>query len=166
MLQSNPASLLGPTTNPPVQERLAQHKSCPGWSGCCNRASVEIYFEGLLEFLWFQDSWDRNLRRVLIGSFFDKVPGLDFCGCVINQCDLSVLIPTPTNLFNTQPSSNMQPMTLTTSLTMVPDQIRRRLTDYDMQVRQGLEDGSIRQVMKGLSPDMVSGLFFYRFEIF
>jgi hypothetical protein len=41
----------------------------------------------------------------------------------------------------------------TTSLT--PAQIRRRAKDYDMQIRQGLEDGDVRGVVKRLGHDLV-----------
>ena len=40
-----------------------------------------------------------------------------------------------------------------TSLT--PGQIRRRAKDYDMQIRQGLEEGNVRQVVKRLGPELV-----------
>jgi hypothetical protein len=39
---------------------------------------------------------------------------------------------------------------------MTPTQIRRRANDYDSQIRQGLEDGNIRQVVKRLGADLVS----------
>jgi len=39
---------------------------------------------------------------------------------------------------------------------LTPQQIRRRVTDYDSQIRQGLEDGNIRQVVKRLGGDLVS----------
>lgn len=50
---------------------------------------------------------------------------------------------------------------LTASLTT--PQIRRRANDYDAQIRQGLEDGNVRQVVKRLGKDLVSRilLFFY-----
>jgi len=41
-----------------------------------------------------------------------------------------------------------------TSLT--PERIRRRANDYDFQIRQGLEEGNIRQVVKRLGADLVS----------
>ena len=37
-----------------------------------------------------------------------------------------------------------------------PAQIRRRANDYDSQIRQGLEDGNVRQVVKRLGNDLVS----------
>jgi hypothetical protein len=40
-----------------------------------------------------------------------------------------------------------------TSLT--PAQIRRRAKDYDMQIRQGLEEGDVRQVVKRLGRELV-----------
>ena len=51
-----------------------------------------------------------------------------------------------------------QPTSVPTSLS--PDQIRRRIVDYDSQVRQGIEDGNIQQVMKRLGPLLVSLVFF------
>ena len=41
--------------------------------------------------------------------------------------------------------------------TPTPKQIGRRAIDYDSQIRQGLEDGDIRQVVKRLGSDLVSG---------
>ena len=38
---------------------------------------------------------------------------------------------------------------------MTPSQIWCRANDYDSQIRQGLEDGNVRQVMKGLGADLV-----------
>jgi hypothetical protein len=43
---------------------------------------------------------------------------------------------------------------LTASLTA--PQIRRRANDYDAQIRQGLDDGNVRQVVKRLGKDLVS----------
>jgi hypothetical protein len=40
-------------------------------------------------------------------------------------------------------------------------QIRRRANDYDAQIRQGLEDGNVRQVVKRLGKDLVSRNFFF-----
>jgi hypothetical protein len=79
---------------------------------------------------------------------------------------MSVSIPTPTILFNIQPPTSTSTMqrpttTMMTPLTLMPEQIRRRLMDYDMQVQQGLEEGSIQQVMKVLSPDLVSPVCFF-----
>jgi len=51
-----------------------------------------------------------------------------------------------------------QPTSVPTSLS--PDQIWHRIVDYDSQVRQGIEDGNIRQVMKQLGPLLVSLVFF------
>jgi hypothetical protein len=48
---------------------------------------------------------------------------------------------------------------LTASLTA--RQIRRWANDYDAQIRQGLEDGNVRQVVKRLGKDLVSGNFFF-----
>ena len=48
-------------------------------------------------------------------------------------------------------------------LTMTTAQIRRRAIDYDSQVRQGLEDGKIRQVVKALGTHLVSQNFFSLF---
>jgi hypothetical protein len=47
-------------------------------------------------------------------------------------------------------------MTTTNIPSITPAQIRRRANDYDTQIRQGLEEGSIRQVVKRLGPDLVS----------
>lgn len=44
---------------------------------------------------------------------------------------------------------------------LTPEQIRRRIINYDEQVRQGLEDGDIRKVMKKLAPAIVSRKFFF-----
>ena len=38
---------------------------------------------------------------------------------------------------------------------MTASQIRRRANDYDSQIRQGLEDGNVRHVVKGLGADLV-----------
>lgn len=40
-------------------------------------------------------------------------------------------------------------------------QIRRRANDYDAQIRQGLEDGNVRQVVKRLGKDLVSQKVFF-----
>lgn len=50
-----------------------------------------------------------------------------------------------------QPSS-----TSSSALNLTPDQIRRRLRDYDAQVRQAVEEGTIRQLMKMIYSDLVS----------
>jgi hypothetical protein len=39
---------------------------------------------------------------------------------------------------------------------LTPAQIRRRANDYDSQIRQGLEDGNVRQVVKRLGNNLVS----------
>ena len=39
---------------------------------------------------------------------------------------------------------------------LTPAQIRRRANNYDSQIRQGLEDGNVRQVVKRLGSDLVS----------
>jgi len=51
-----------------------------------------------------------------------------------------------------------QPTSIPTSLS--PDQMQRQMVDYDSQVRQGIEDGNIWQVMKQLGPLLVSPIFF------
>jgi len=38
---------------------------------------------------------------------------------------------------------------------LTPAQIRRRAKDYDMQIRQGLEDGNVRGVVKRLGNNLV-----------
>ena len=48
-----------------------------------------------------------------------------------------------------------------TGAPLTPDQIRRRVNDYDGQVRQGLEDGTIRQVLKRFGESLVSRLFYF-----
>ena len=40
--------------------------------------------------------------------------------------------------------------------TLTPQQIRRRANDYDSQIRQGLDDGNVRHVVKRLGKDLVS----------
>ncbi len=50
---------------------------------------------------------------------------------------------------------SMHPAT-TSQQPMTPEQIRRRCNDFDDQVRQGLEDGSIRSVMKRIGAQLVS----------
>jgi len=49
----------------------------------------------------------------------------------------------------------------TPAASLTPKQIRRRANDYDSQIRQGLEDGDVRQVVKRLGPDLVSGNHMY-----
>jgi hypothetical protein len=56
----------------------------------------------------------------------------------------------------------MQQPTSTPTL-LSPEQIWCRVVDYDTQVRQGLEDGTIRQVMKQLGPLLVSPVFLFFF---
>lgn len=46
----------------------------------------------------------------------------------------------------------------TTASEMTAVQIRRRANDYDSQIRQGLEDGDVRQVVKRLGNNLVSWL--------
>ena len=53
----------------------------------------------------------------------------------------------------------MQQSTASSASAPTPEQIRRRLNDFDYQIRQGLEDGSVRSVMKRLSGTIVSSLF-------
>lgn len=55
------------------------------------------------------------------------------------------LEPLPSQLANTHPMSSF-----------TPQDIRRRANDYDFQIRQGLEDGTIRSVLKTLGTDLVS----------
>lgn len=49
--------------------------------------------------------------------------------------------------------------------TIPPSQIGRQVIDYDLQIREGLEEGNVRQVMKELGDDLVSRsptkIFFY-----
>lgn len=45
---------------------------------------------------------------------------------------------------------------MTDSAVLTPTQLRRRANDYDLQIRQGLEDGSVRKVVKQLEKDLVS----------
>ena len=44
---------------------------------------------------------------------------------------------------------------------MTPDEIRCRIHDLDDQVRQGLQKGTIKQVMRKIGPTFVSPLFFF-----
>jgi hypothetical protein len=46
-------------------------------------------------------------------------------------------------------------------MVLTPDQIRRRMNDYDSQIRQGLEEGTIRNVMKRLGQPLVSPKFYF-----
>jgi hypothetical protein len=50
----------------------------------------------------------------------------------------------------------MQQPSGSTPSRMTPQDIRRRVNDLDIQVRQGLEEGTIRKVMKDLGPVFVS----------
>jgi hypothetical protein len=50
----------------------------------------------------------------------------------------------------------------TPAASLTPQQIRRRANDYDSQIRQGLEDGNVREVVKRLGSDLVSSIFFYK----
>ena len=56
-------------------------------------------------------------------------------------------------------------MTMSTPLAdLTPKVIKCRAIDYDAQIRQGLEDGDIRKVVKRLGADLVSNkIFFYLF---
>ncbi len=49
-----------------------------------------------------------------------------------------------------------QHINMSSNASITPKQISRRATDYDSQIREGLEDGSIRQVVKRLGSDLVS----------
>lgn len=53
----------------------------------------------------------------------------------------------------------MHPAKATTSgqQTMTPEQIRRRCNDFEEQIRLGLEDGSVRSVMRRIGSQLVSG---------
>ena len=53
-------------------------------------------------------------------------------------------------------------MTMNPNLNLTPAQIRRRAIDYDSQIRLGLEEGNIRQVVKKLGNDLVSRYNFSR----
>jgi hypothetical protein len=48
---------------------------------------------------------------------------------------------------------------------LTPQEIRRRTNDYDSQIRQGLEDGDVRDVVKLLGSDLVSSIFFYNIKL-
>jgi hypothetical protein len=48
----------------------------------------------------------------------------------------------------------------TSTSSITPAQIRRAMNDYDSQIRQALDEGSIRPVMKSLGDKLVSNLFF------
>ena len=58
----------------------------------------------------------------------------------------------------------MQPATSSSSARYTPPQIRRLIIDFDQQIREGLEDGEIRKVMKSLAADLVSAVFNSRFR--
>src|SRR6266508_1400849 len=49
-----------------------------------------------------------------------------------------------------------QHINMSSNASITPKQISCRATDYDSQIREGLEDGSIRQVVKRLGSDLVS----------
>ena len=56
----------------------------------------------------------------------------------------------------------MQQPSTSNRTVLTPEQIRRRMNDYDNQIRQGLEDGTIRNVMKRLGQPLVSPkIYFY-----
>lgn len=57
----------------------------------------------------------------------------------------------------------MQPAT-SGSTHFTPPQIRRLIVDFDQQIRDGLEDGDIRKVMKSLAADLVSVALISRFR--
>jgi hypothetical protein len=71
------------------------------------------------------------------------------------------LIPTPPPHPTFTSTTTMQQPPATTTSAITPNQIRRRINDLDAQVRQGLEDGTIRNVMKRIGPAMVSKIFCY-----
>jgi len=57
-----------------------------------------------------------------------------------------------------------QPQHLTMSdrtASLTAHQIRRRANDYDGQIRLGLEEGNVRQVVKRLGKDLVSPIFIF-----
>ena len=68
-------------------------------------------------------------------------------------------IPTPTPHPTLTLTTTMQQPTKSTSIT--PNEIRRRINDLDDQVRQGLERGTIRQVMRSIGPLFVSPFFLF-----
>ena len=43
---------------------------------------------------------------------------------------------------------------------LTTQQIRQQANDFDEQIRQGIEDGTIRKVMRRLGPMVVSSDFF------
>jgi len=45
---------------------------------------------------------------------------------------------------------------LTPAQSLDPAQLRRRVVDFDAQIRQGLEEGNVREVVKRLGADLVS----------
>src|SRR6266545_2925197 len=49
-----------------------------------------------------------------------------------------------------------QHINMSSNASITPKQISRRATDYDSQIQEGLEDGSIQQVVKRLGSDLVS----------
>lgn len=71
------------------------------------------------------------------------------------------LIPTPTPHPTFTSTSTMQQPSASTTPRLTPKQIRRRVNDLDDQVRQALEDGTIRQVMKKIRPTFVSRVVFF-----
>ena len=54
----------------------------------------------------------------------------------------------------------MRPSTASSNLSLMPEQIQCRINDYDSQIRQGLEDGTIRNVVKRLRQVLVSTIIF------
>jgi hypothetical protein len=55
---------------------------------------------------------------------------------------------------------NHHPTMSDPSASLTPTQIRRRAIDYDSQIREGLDEGNIRQVVKRLGVNLVSKKFF------
>src|SRR6266498_3635938 len=49
-----------------------------------------------------------------------------------------------------------QHINMSSNASITPKQISRRATDYNSQIQDGLEDSSIRQVVKRLGSDLVS----------
>lgn len=70
--------------------------------------------------------------------------------------DFSIPTPTPHPTFTS--TTTMNQASVPTPSRLSPKDIRRRVNDLDAQVRQGLEEGTIRQVMKKLGPLFVSSI--------
>jgi hypothetical protein len=45
---------------------------------------------------------------------------------------------------------------LTPAQSLDPAQLRRRVVDFDAQIRQGVEEGNVREVVRRLGTDLVS----------